>query len=139
MEITIGIDANGKVVCNCGYQSLSIDELEPDEQKVVKVILGILGNDSMIGVQRRTKDYLTLIYERMENDFIRFKYTERAKWISVYIVKEIRDSYSESPLFEAQKKKNVGFWKARIESPSDIEKLKEPIESAYEFMKSRVL
>lgn len=139
MERYFGVDSNGKIVCNFGYESISINELKQDEQKVVKAILDILDNDCMIGIQRRTKDYITMIYKQRENDFIRFKYTERAKWISIYITKEMREAYLDSQLFKAQKKKNVSFWKANIESLIDIENLREPIKSAYEFMKTRLL
>ena len=63
-------------------------------------------------LERRSENYLSLCYNRL--DLVRFKYTERTKWISIDAL--LAKVSADNPLFEAQKNKRVRHWKAKLEN-----------------------
>lgn len=67
-----------------------------------------------ITLERRSNNYLSLCAG--SSDFLRFKYTDRAKWISIF-------NYGlseEDSRFSAQKNKRQVHWKAKIDDISDL-------------------
>lgn len=70
-----------------------------------------------VTLERRANDYLSLCCGL--NDFLRFKYTPRARWLSVAVLG--LDVSSDDPRFSAQKNKNQRFWKASINDLSDLD------------------
>lgn len=69
-------------------------------------------------LQRRSQSYLSLCLG--DNDFLRIKYTDRTKWISI-------DSWAaqledEDPLFIAHENKRQRHWKAKLDDISDVER-----------------
>jgi len=72
-------------------------------------------------LERRSQSYLSLCLG--ENDFLRIKFSDRAKWISI-------DSYGtgldrEDPLFAEHENKNQRHWKVKLRDISDVEKYDE--------------
>ena len=68
-------------------------------------------------LERRSESYISLC--QGETDFLRIKFTSRARWISI-------DSWAaeleeDDPLFEAQTNKRQRHWKAKLDDISDIE------------------
>ena len=72
--------------------------------------------DTPLKLERRSENYLSLCFNRL--DLVRFKYTERAKWVSIDA--DLAKVSADNPLFEAQKNKRVRHWKAKIENLTAI-------------------
>ena len=59
--------------------------LTSDEETLLGTVCSFIADHidvSMLGIEKRSNDYTSLIYGGM-NDFLRFKYTSRTKWISL--------------------------------------------------------
>lgn len=65
-------------------------------------------------------EYTTLEYGNF--DLLRIKFTDKSKWIKLFLTKEDREKYEESELFKSQKNKNEFYWKSDIESEEDLNK-----------------
>lgn len=73
--------------------------------------------EKTVKTMRKADNYLTLCLN--ETDILRFKYTNRARWLSI----PVPSGHDESdPLFLAQKNKKQFFWKATIQGFEDLEK-----------------
>lgn len=100
--------------------------LSPEEENLVEIVMGYLTDSvdvSMLGLEKRSNDYTTFVYGGM-NDFLRFKYSSRAKWISLRLPAAIQKDNLENPLFAAQRNKRQLHWKSSLSSLSDLEALK---------------
>ncbi len=99
-------------------KELNINEAE---LKLVKIILSFLPPDisSCITLQRKSKSYISMLYGI--NDFLRFKYSEKAKWISLRLPRNLAKSNLENPLFAAQIRKSQSHWQAALHSLDDLE------------------
>lgn len=87
--------------------------LSPEEENLVEIVMGYLADSvdvSMLGLEKRSNDYTTFVYGGI-NDFLRFKYSSRAKWISLRLPAAIQKDNLENPLFSAQKNKKQLHWK----------------------------
>lgn len=112
-------------------KSVSIDSvldkelnINDDEKTLVEMVLSFITppkNPKNISIERRSNNYITMFYKN--NDFLRFKYTERAKWISLDLPPELRDA--DNPLFAAQAKKTQRHWRADLDSLDDLNLLKD--------------
>lgn len=87
------------------------------------VNLGLDANRLVL--KQNTTSYATISYRgnSFDWDLIRFKYTNRAKWVSVSMSSNERKEYEHSPIFAAQKNKRQAMWKAQIESIEDVDLL----------------
>ena len=97
------VDANAYELAIANHFIAVIKEQKPDANPVL---------------ERRAQAYLSLC--EGYNDFLRIKYTDRARWISI-------EAYSagierDNPLFAAQKNKNQRHWKAKLNDITDIDK-----------------
>lgn len=90
-------------------------EINEDEKKIAEHFYNLIGEAAPISLERRSSSYLSLCLGG--DDFLRFKYTDRAKWIALdsWAVK-IND---DNPLFISQKNKKQRFWKAELSDLSD--------------------
>lgn len=87
--------------------------------EVIKSILIRAGaKPESVRLIRKSDSYLTVI---CRGEIVRFKYTERARWISIQIVDSVRSNYESDSLFDSQKNKGQLFWKSSISDISDIE------------------
>ena len=94
--------------------------LTDDDKLIADHFIQILKNRAPaapVTLERRADDYLSLCCGL--NDFLRFKYTPRARWISVAVLG--LDISPDDPRFVAQKNKNQRFWKANITDLSDLD------------------
>lgn len=71
--------------------------------------------------EQRSRNYISLVLGY--NDFLRFQYTKRTKWISLRLPLDIANSHVDDPIFSAQKNKKQYHWKAEISSVEDLDKL----------------
>ena len=115
-----------------GYLEKDLDASE-DDLKIIEhftnVIRDHFGSSDDLVAKRRSLDYISLF--RNNRDILRFKYTERTKWLSF----AIEDHYvsPDDPRFEAQKDKSQRFWKASISSLSDLSDFDDVFCDAYSF------
>lgn len=90
-------------------------------------------DNSLFRIEQRSPNYLSLVYGN--NDFLRVKYTEKAKWISILMVGENKKENLNNPLFFKQEKKNNLHWKSEINSFEDLERYIEIAEKSCFFLK----
>lgn len=117
----ISISANTKTG---EYEIKSIFDKElnmnPDEEKAFNIIRSFLPTELLeyIHIERKSQSYISMLYG--ENDFLRLKYSDKAKWISLRIPKDIANSNIDNPLFDAQKNKNQFHWRGNLKSLDDL-------------------
>ena len=106
MTIKIGYDfKNNHIIVN------DTIEQNPKEFEILNNLKDELNlKEAIINVN--TTDYSTLNYKKY--DIVRLKYTDRSKWISLFLTSQDKKAYENSPLFAAQKKKTQLFWKSNI-------------------------
>lgn len=113
-------------------------DINKEEKQLVDIVLSFLPPKKVeeVHLERRSKNYISMIYK--ENDFLRLKYTERAKWISLDLPPELQDV--DNPLFAAQAKKSQRHWRADLDSLDDLTLLKDHIiASCYDFLEENPL
>ncbi len=114
-------------------KSVSVDSvfdkelnINDDEKKLAQIVLSFITPPEIsksIQLERRSKNYISMIFGN--NDFLRFKYSERAKWISLRLPYELSSTNIDNPLFSAQKNKKQFHWRADIKSLDDLYLLKD--------------
>lgn len=104
-------------------------DLNTDEKEVAATIISTLvasGIDApKLEVVRKSDDYATIIYHGSEwnVDIARFKFTPRAKWVSIEVPESRRSELLEHSMFDAQKNKRQAMWKSKINSIEDARPL----------------
>lgn len=121
MEIHIGYD----FIKNEFIKNKEIPQNE-FEYKMLNTIIKELNLNNAV-INNNTNDYTTLNYKGI--DIVRIKYTDRSKWISIYLTDDDKKEYYDSSLFEIQKNKNQFQWKSKINNDN--------IEQYYKFIKNR--
>lgn len=115
-------------------KSVSVDSvldkelnINDDEKDVIKIIFSFLTppqeNLDNFSIERRSNNYISIFFGK--NDFLRLKYSERAKWISLRLPRSLAKNNIENPLFAAQSNKNQQHWRADIKSLDDLYLLKD--------------
>lgn len=67
---------------------------------------------------QNTMDYTTLKYNNF--DIVRLKYTNKTKWIKLFLTPSDKYLYINNDLFSAQKNKNEFYWKSLLYNEDDI-------------------
>lgn len=114
---------------NSLYSSLSLTD---KEITVIEIVKGIVSDSPFVDsfdVERRSNDYITLLCG--DNDFMRFKYTPRAFWVSLRLPRVVADKNINNSLFAAQQNKKQLHWKCSIDSYEKIATLKDFILSSF--------
>ena len=120
--IGIGIDDRGQPYVRSQFRK-ELDAND-DEMRIAEHFISAISAvnpDAPVSLERRSENYLSLCLG--DNDFLRFKYTERAKWLSIDT--SFLDIEDDNPLFEAQKNKRQRHWRAKISDIADINKFDE--------------
>ena len=133
MEIKLEFDPNTlKVIQPDSDRCVELNELE---KEVFDKIIHMISNDvdiSKIRLEKRSDAYTSVVFGNL-NDFMRFKFTDKTKWISLRLPREIAKENMDNPLFDAQKNKRQLHWKSKLKSVDEIELLKPfIISSCYE-------
>lgn len=130
MSITIGFDFENMnpIVSSSFDKELSMSDEEQEALSIFQKILSETIDLSKITLERRSKDYLSLIFN--ENDFLRFKFSPRSKWLSIRLTANDRKTNIDNPLFVTQKNKNELHWKSKVSNINELFKYKEFIISA---------
>lgn len=115
--ISIGFDPeNGIFVTSQFEKELNMND---DEAKIAEHFISVTRAAvpaAPLSIERRSLDYISLCVG--VNDFLRFKYTTRARWLSVDIIGLCISP--DDPRFMAQKNKRQRFWKAKIDNTSSL-------------------
>lgn len=112
MGIQIGFDFNtNKIIKN---EEHIINDSEKDILTKIAIDLSL----NNYNIFSNTDDYTTLQYK--EYDIARIKYTDRTKWIEIFLTKEDKKNNIDNILFETQKNKNKLFWKSIINDEISI-------------------
>lgn len=112
MEIKIGYDFN-----NNDFRFTDEKEINEDEYNILNSIKKELSgffDASNFKIVKNSDDYSTLQYKNI--DIARIKYTDRAKWISIFISGECKKDNINNPLFSKEKNKNKVHWKSDLEN-----------------------
>lgn len=129
--IAFGIDENGKTFVKSQFDK-SLDAT-PEELQIANhfiEILKIRKPDTPVVLKRRSDIYLSLCSG--DNDFLRFKYTSRSRWISVDA--DSANLSAEDPRFSAQKDKGQRHWKANISDLSALSSFDQNVVDACRFV-----
>lgn len=111
--------------------------LNEEETQAVKLIFEMLEgtavNMEKLQVTKKSDSYATIVVRGNDWDFdlVRFKFTDRTKWIALNLSKADRTIYKDDVLFEAQKKKTQIQWKSALDSIEDLPKYKQLMVNSY--------
>lgn len=100
-------------------------DLNENEAMLASMIIETLVNEGVnsdrLDIVRKSNDYATVVYHGCEWDsgLARFKFTERAKWVSVPIPNSKIEQLNNNPIFSAQKNKKQLLWKSKISAIED--------------------
>lgn len=118
-------------------------DLNEEEVQAVELIFEILKdtvvNTNKLEVVRKSSSYATIVLRGndFDFDFVRFKFTDKTKWITLNLSKNDRITYKDDPLFEAQKKKTQIHWKSALRNIEDLLKYKNLMINSYSEYVSR--
>ncbi len=115
--ISIGFDPESGVYVTSQFEKELV--MNDDEQKIAEHFIAAIraaAPAALLSLERRSTDYISLCVG--VNDFLRFKYTPRARWLSIDTIGLCVSS--DDSRFSAQKNKNQRFWKAKIDNISDL-------------------
>ena len=126
--VTIGFNPEGGVYVTSQFEKDL--NASPDDMRIADHFIDLIRQRSpaaALTLERRADDYLSLCAGEM--DFLRFKYTSRARWISIDV--SGLDVQADDPRFAAQKNKNQRFWKASIVDLSDLPSFDDTVFAAF--------
>lgn len=112
MSIKIGFDFN-----NNDFRfntEKEINEAECNILNSIKKELSVSFDAINFKIAKNSDDYSTLQYKNI--DIARIKYTDRAKWISIFISDECKKDIINNPLFNKEKNKNKVHWKSDLKN-----------------------
>lgn len=115
--ISIGLDPENGVFVTSQFEKELV--MNDGEKKVAEHFISVIravAPATALSLEQRSFDYISLCVGA--NDFLRFKYTPRARWLSVDIIGLCVSP--DDPRFAAQKNKQQRFWKAKIDNISDL-------------------
>lgn len=107
-------------------------DLSDMENQIINIVRKFLSDSPYIekfNVEQRSDSYVTLLCE--QNDFMRFKYSPRAFWVSLRLPVAVAKENINSPLFAAQQNKRQLHWKTSITSIDEIENIKDFIKLSF--------
>ena len=111
------------------YKDFSLSDREVEVIEIVKSFISSSELYSDFEIARRSDNYISLLCG--ENDFMRFKASPRAFWVSLRLPFALADKNRDNPLFAAQINKKQFHWKSSIASIDELEKIKDFIVASY--------
>lgn len=110
------------------HDGVELSGLETDFVRRIARILHDNPNYRNLTIERRTDNYVSIVIGY--NDFLRFKCSPRAKWISLDLPQHIAAANIDNPIFAAQKNKGQRHWKASISSLDELDGLSDFINAS---------
>ena len=126
--ITLGFDSSsGAFVKSQFDKDLNIND---DEKHIANHFMSVIFDkhpSATLSIEQRSNNYISLCSGRY--DFLRFKYTDRARWLSIdAIPAQISE---DDPRFSAQTNKRARHWKAKIKDLSELSSFDDLVIAAY--------
>ena len=115
--ISIGFDSENGVFVTSQFEKELV--MNDDQQKIAEHFISVIRAAvpaASLSLEQRSLDYVSMCVGA--NDFLRFKYTPRARWLSIDVIGLCVSP--DDPRFAAQKNKNQRFWKAKIDNVSNL-------------------
>ena len=122
MHIEIGYEIkDGKLHAwsHIPKKELNMTDLEENAYNKILNLISDSADLSKVHLEKNSDAYTSLVYGKY-NDFVRFKLTERTKWISIRMIPSDRQANKDNPLFADQKNKNQLHWKVKIKNIDEI-------------------
>ena len=122
MYIEIGYEIkDGKLYAwsHIPKKELNMTDLEESAYNKILNLISESADLSKVHLEKNSDAYTSLVYGKY-NDFVRFKLTERTKWISIRMIPSDRQANKDNPLFADQKNKNQLHWKVKIKNIDEI-------------------
>ena len=119
MSIIISLENGVVSVSSTFHKELNMSSLEQEASEIFVSLLSDSVDCSKIRLERKSNSYISMIYGEY-NDFLRFKFSEKTKWLSIRLCEEDRSKHLENPMFSAQANKNQFHWKSKIDSLSEL-------------------
>lgn len=114
-------EKTGEIVCGIPKKELCLTDYEEDFFRTLLDSLSKNVDISKIRLEKNSDSYTSVCYGNgIGVDFIRFKLTNRTKWMSLSIAEVDWDSNKDNPFFAAQKNKNQRHWKAKLTNIDDF-------------------
>lgn len=107
---------------------LQLTDMEFSLVQKISSILSTNPNYDNLQIVERSSNYYSIVLGM--NDFLRFKFTSRSKWISLRLPSSIMAENISNPLFTAQKNKAQLHWKAELSTIDDVNNLSDFILAA---------
>jgi len=121
MKIAIGVDKYGNILPTREEKEVNLTKYEED---FYEVLLGEISKSvdvDKITLVKNSDSYTSVCYgEGAATDFLRFKLTNRTKWVSISMSQRDKKVNKDNPFFAAQKNKNQRHWKAQLVNIDDF-------------------
>lgn len=101
-------------------------ELSDVEQDLYDAVIAALNGvlpDGELRPVRRSDDYVSVLYRREDNDFLRFKASPRTLWVSIAMTPDMIKRLQTDERFDAQKNKKTIHWKSKLDSIQAVDAL----------------
>ena len=130
--IELGINQDGVLhVTSQFHKELNINS---DERTLADHFISVISQHddvSAVSVERRSSNYLSICVNGF--DFLRFKFTDQARWISIDVTD--LDIPEDDARFVAQTNKNQRFWKAAIKDLESLDQFDIDVYNSYRYAK----
>lgn len=97
-----------------------------------RLLKKIAKNYAKFKIVENCKDYATMQFNDV--DIIRLKYTDKTKWIKIFIPPKYKNNYINNILFEEQQNKNQLHWKSSFLNEDDLDKYIDIIKKGIKFL-----
>lgn len=124
MEFDVKFIDGEAIISTGNAETYSLNESEVMLANSVIDLLSDSLDSSKICLKPYSTKCATLVYGEC-NDFLRFRYTKKTKWISICMPHHLLKVYRDDARFSAQKNKKNLHWKAKITSIDDIKEFKD--------------
>lgn len=118
MPISFSFDEHSVTISSSFDKELNMSDLEEEFYNSILELLSDTIDTSLIRVERRSDAYVSAIYGE-NNNFLRFKLSDKTKWISIFLTFDDKKDNMDNPLFEAQKNKKQFHWKSKLSNSKD--------------------
>lgn len=116
--------------------SYSLNEYEKNAIQLIEKVVSLYDCNSQLHIEQRSNNYLSVLNSANGNDFLRLKFSDRTKWISLSMW-GCDESIQNDVRFSHIENKNQRHWKIPLESVNDIANYSDAIIESYKIAVSQ--